>query len=397
MVRVSTRPCPLFIQDEVELDRYIATANTPGNWHALSNMRSYVREAHALSKDLRSPMQNSALIKWKTPSWVPSEARQPPKQVDPSVPVGVNTPRLTDPPEEWARWLWRYPSEAVRRPGVRRTPQGVNMSSVRGLLLVTMRAPRGDGMSRVRNTFMTRAAQLITTTGLYRRLVDELRLTIAATPGVTQVAASDNVTLEDIARLFAGDGITIPQVRDAFEWGHTALLTWSQGMDASRRTEAMLALQTARGQSSSEESDRPCPVEPRWWTPSTEQPTPAAHSLPSHATTGSARSFPSATTGLYQGTSKVPTIQPSMEVPLVEPVVGTTEGWTGTAVYYIRPKQKKKRKTRAEKRREEEEASDNEPFELEPIEERGSDNEETLPTDQGEGPSGEMPDDVVME
>jgi hypothetical protein len=252
-------------------------------------------------------------------------------------------------------------------------------------------------MSRVRNTFMTRAAQLITTTGLYRRLVDELRLTIAATPGVTQVAASDNVTLEDIARLFAGDGITIPQVRDAFEWGHTALLTWSQGMDASRRTEAMLALQTARGQSSSEERDRPCPVEPRWWMPSTEQPTPAAHSLPSHATTGSARLSPSAATRLYQGTSRGPTIQPSMEVPLVEPVVGTTEGWTGTAVYYIRPKQKKKKKTRAEKRRAEEEASDNEPFELEPIEERGSDNEETLPTDQGEGPSGEMPDDVVME
>jgi len=44
----------------------------------------------------------------------------------------------------------------------------------------------------------------------------------------------DNITVEDVVRLFAGDGITIPQISDAFEWGQTALAGWSTGSDASR-------------------------------------------------------------------------------------------------------------------------------------------------------------------
>jgi len=54
--------------------------------------------------------------------------------------VGINMPWTTDPPEEWARWLWRYPREAATHPGILRAHYGINLSSVRGMLMVTARA-----------------------------------------------------------------------------------------------------------------------------------------------------------------------------------------------------------------------------------------------------------------
>jgi len=62
------------------------------------------------------------------------------------------------------------------------------------------------------------------------------------TPHVTLAQMSDNILVEDMVRLFAGDGITIPQISDAFEWGQMALAGWSAGSDASRWTEAMQAM-----------------------------------------------------------------------------------------------------------------------------------------------------------
>jgi len=56
-------------------------------------------------------MQNTTLVKWKTPNW-PAEARLLTRQSDPNTPVRINTPQTTDPPEEWARWLWRYPRDS---------------------------------------------------------------------------------------------------------------------------------------------------------------------------------------------------------------------------------------------------------------------------------------------
>jgi len=42
------------------------------------------------------------------------------------------------------------------------------------------------------------------------------------TPHITPAQMSDNITVEDVVRLFAGDGITIPQI-------------WSMGSDVSRQ------------------------------------------------------------------------------------------------------------------------------------------------------------------
>ena len=75
-------------------------------------------------------------------------------------------------------------------------------------------------------------AQLILTLGLYQHLVDNLHLTIATTSHVTLAQVSDHTTVEDVVRLFTGDGITIPQISNVFEWGQTALAGWSVGSDA---------------------------------------------------------------------------------------------------------------------------------------------------------------------
>jgi len=69
-----------------------------------------------------------------------AEARPLTKQSDPSTLVGINMPWTTDPPEEWARWLWRYSREATMHPGILRACYGINLSSVRGMLMVMARA-----------------------------------------------------------------------------------------------------------------------------------------------------------------------------------------------------------------------------------------------------------------
>jgi len=108
--------------------------------------------------------------------------------------------------------------------------------------MVTVRALHEVIAHQTRNAFLIHAAQLILTLGLYWCLVNDLCLTIAMTPCITPAQMSDNNTIEDVVRLFTGDGITIPQISDLFEWGQMALAGWSVGSDASRQMEAMQAM-----------------------------------------------------------------------------------------------------------------------------------------------------------
>jgi hypothetical protein len=349
---------PLVISSVEELEQHLEAANIQGNELALTRMRAYVRDAQNVPRENRSPMQNAALLKWKTPAWVPIEARPPVRGGDQNAPAGVNTPRLTDPAEDWARWMWRYPREAETRPGIRRGRDGMSLSSIRGLLLVTGRAPRGVGVIRERNTFMTRAAELMATPGRYRRLVEERRMTIAAIPRITTAQPSENVTVEDVAAMFAADGVTIAQVSDAFEWGRSMLLNLSNGVDASRRTEAMQALANAQRGTSQEEQDRPRPIEPRWWYPpqwtegtaTTPLDTQQQHAQQVHATI-----VPFAPMDQRSGTLRTSAPERA-QIPESATAVAY-DGWTGTQTIYLRPK-KKKRKPRSKKKEDTDESSD---------------------------------------
>jgi hypothetical protein len=240
-----------------ELEQHLEAANIQGNELALTHMRAYVRDTLNVLRENRSPMQNAALLKWKTPGWVPIEARPPVRGGDQNAPAGVNMPRLTDPAEDWARWMWRYPREAETHPGIRQGRDGMSLSSIRGLLLVTGCAPHGVGVIRERNMFITRVAELMATPERYRWLVEERRMTIAAIPRITTAQPSENITVEDVVAMFAADGVTIAQVSDAFEWGRSMLLNLSNSVDALRRTEAMQALVNAQQGTSQEEQNRP--------------------------------------------------------------------------------------------------------------------------------------------
>jgi hypothetical protein len=345
------RLLPLVISSVEELEQHLEAANIQGNELALTRMRAYVRDTQNVPRENRSPMQNVALLKWKTPGWVLIEACPPVRGGDQNVPAGVNTPRLTDPAEDWARWMWRYPREAETHPGIRQGRDGMSLSSIRGLLLVTGHAPRGVGVTCEQNTFMTRAAELMATPGRYRQLVKERRMTIAAIPRITTAQPSENVTVEDVAAMFAADGVTIAQVSDAFEWGRSMLLNLSNGVDTSRRMEAMQALVNAQQGTSQEEQDRPRPIELRWWylpqwtegTATTPLDTQQQHAQQVHATI-----VPFALMAQRSGTLRT-SVPERAQIPESATAVAY-DGWTGTQTIYLRPK-KKKRKPRSKKRR----------------------------------------------
>ena len=73
---------------------------------------------------------------------------------------------------------------------------------------------------------MLRAAQMLATPGRYRCMVKDLHLVIATNPRVTMAPSSENVIVEDMARLLVVDGVTIPQVWDAHEWASLVLQIW---------------------------------------------------------------------------------------------------------------------------------------------------------------------------
>ena len=213
-------------------------------------------------------------------------------------------------------------------------------------------------------------------------------------PGLMLAQAVNNVMVEDMACLFARDKLTISQIGDMYEWGHTALITWSQGMDAAQRTEAMSALQVTRQQSSLDNADRLTPLEPKWWY------------APAEANRGtSSQTVPTAC-------SQVPTEwvvpPPKKQLPPLVPVDDAMAGWMGMTIYYIRQKPKKKRKTmRGKRRRAAEEASDNEPLKFKMDDEAADGGMNVL--SGGQGPQagssttdnlellGELPGNVTME
>ena len=176
-----SRELPLMITSMAQLDNYIEAANRHGDMTAVARMCAYVREAQLMSREERSPLQEAALMKWRIPDWVPAEGRSSAKAGDPNAPAGVNTPRMMDLPEEWARWMWRYPRELTTRPGIRHVRDGISLSSVRGMQMALGRAPRGASVQHARHTFILRLAELLATRGMYRQLVDQLCLNIAST------------------------------------------------------------------------------------------------------------------------------------------------------------------------------------------------------------------------
>ena len=89
------------------------------------------------------------------------------------------------------------------------------------------RAPQSASVQHARHMFILRLAELLVTHRMYRQLVDQLHLTIASMSQMSITQTMDNVTMEDVTRVLAVDGVTIPQARDAHKWGLNTLNLWS--------------------------------------------------------------------------------------------------------------------------------------------------------------------------
>jgi hypothetical protein len=111
---------------------------------AVMSMRIFAREAHAAGTN-RSPLQSLGLTRWRLPEWVPSDQQSLWATTRPADPSWMEMLRQDAPMEEWARWLWRYPQNLVSKPGIVHDPSSISLASIRGYLLVTGRAPHGEG------------------------------------------------------------------------------------------------------------------------------------------------------------------------------------------------------------------------------------------------------------
>jgi hypothetical protein len=80
-----------------ELEFHLNRAEIPGDEGVVAQMHAYICEAQLVQKGECSLLQDAALMKWKTPSWVSMM-----RLGDPNAPVRVNMPLLIDSPEGWA-------------------------------------------------------------------------------------------------------------------------------------------------------------------------------------------------------------------------------------------------------------------------------------------------------
>ena len=148
------REPPLIITSMAQLDDCIKAANRQGDMTAMARMHAYIREAQLISREEESLLQEAALTKWRIPDWVPTEGCLSAKAGNPNAPAGVNTPQIMDSPEEWVRWMWRYPWELTTCPGICHARDGISLLSIQGMQMALGRAPQGAGAQYARHTFI---------------------------------------------------------------------------------------------------------------------------------------------------------------------------------------------------------------------------------------------------
>jgi len=339
--------------NEAELTELIRRAHEDKHMGAVLSMRIFARDAHSAGAN-RSPLQSMGLTRWRLPEWVPSDQRSPWATTRPADPSRMEMPRQDAPIEEWARWLWRYPQNLLSKPGITHDPSGISLASIRGYLLITGRAPRGEGHQRGRAVFIMRAIELALTPGLYRQTLASLGLTVAVSRGMDRyMNPTENTSVNDVVRFYAQQGISIDEVVDAHVWAERQLRHYMQDDDVARRAEANLVLQRTRQNASTEAQDELRTIVPAWWE-ATTPPQPMARPVvipPSMMTTNASR--PRRGSVFSSSSSRPSTMDyyPATETPVAPfpsvagpgPTGFADGGWTG----HVRPPKKKKvRKTK---------------------------------------------------
>ena len=256
----------------------IREAQIPGNQTGYLQMKGFAAASHKTSADLRNEMQWKAVRDWANPIWVSPElrnihreeyARRPPPSTKFKLPA-LKMPKVTDSPEEWAEWLLRNGHGINARPGIGRTEGGINLRTVRGMLLVNRRAPlrvKGEPERNTRAQFTHVLIELMATRNGYRDAVTRLELNIAQDerPGRFEGAIA-NVTEDDVVRFLAEHGVSFDQMADGWLYATGWLRDSAAGFHAMEIAERMARVER-RSTGRPASSTLPMPGTHEWWYP----------------------------------------------------------------------------------------------------------------------------------
>ncbi|KAH7917566.1 hypothetical protein BV22DRAFT_1135305, partial [Leucogyrophana mollusca] len=229
---------------------FLAAAHRAGDSQRFKRLRAAKEYISAANKAASSATaaQKYAISKWTTPAWLKeqidknadqngaaskggktSSSKKKTKESTAGAKTALAQPRLTASPEEWKKWHEHHASPLR---GVQLLHGGVvDIRAVRGRLLVANLAPeltREAGASERRRTiFHQRAAELITIPGFYREHVEVLGLNINATRTFRWYNGHlDNLTVADVARWLAENGVSLAEVDDAWVFADAWLLDY---------------------------------------------------------------------------------------------------------------------------------------------------------------------------
>jgi hypothetical protein len=132
--------------------------------------------------------------------------------------VWLDMPKLWDEPEVWAMWIDQHPDKCPC--GIVVMPDGrVLMHGIHGMQLIKWRNPCPEVAEQQRTQYVFLAAQLFASLSVYWHALQRLCLTVVPGRTWTPYASSiANLTVDDLVRFFAMQGVDEEQADNAFEY-----------------------------------------------------------------------------------------------------------------------------------------------------------------------------------
>jgi hypothetical protein len=252
----------------------LRTTRKMGNTNAVCTARAYVTQVQNTHAKQCTEPQRQALKEWMYPTWFEPPARKgkecaAPKTVGcqasaspgrsssqsperaatsapeqswclfPDLPLPhkdgwqprhedngcLSTPMMCDVPEMWAAWIDQHPDNRLQ--GIVIMPDGhVSMRSIRGMQLIKRRNPRPGVVNQQWTQYIFLATQLFASPSAYWEAIRQLRLTVANSGLWNPYDGSiENLTINDLARFFAMQGMTEEEANNVFEYAYQWLTT----------------------------------------------------------------------------------------------------------------------------------------------------------------------------
>ncbi|KAH7918544.1 hypothetical protein BV22DRAFT_1051670 [Leucogyrophana mollusca] len=240
---------PFFVSTH-EVDEFLAATHRAGDSQRFKHLRAakeYISAANKAASSVTAA-QKYTISKWTTPAWLKeqidknanqncttskggktSSLKKKTKESTASAKTALAQPCLTASPEEWKKW---HKHHATPLRGVQLLHGGVvDIRTVRGRLLVANLAPElsceAGASERRRTIFHQRAAELITIPGFYREHVEVLGLNINTTRMFRRYSGHlNNLTVADVVRWLAENGVSLAEVDDAWVFADAWLLDY---------------------------------------------------------------------------------------------------------------------------------------------------------------------------